>query len=81
MKLTRRALDRYLWHSHVRLPKEVEEDLLKEFNGQAVIDTEGRPWYYSEQDIWENVRKTVQRYEELQRESNRQPLWSNDRVK
>jgi len=63
MVLTKNYLENYQNKTRKEIPDTVKKELLLEL-GQPFIDNEGHLNEYSEQDIFEQVRKTFQRYSE-----------------
>ena len=63
MVLTKKYLENYQNNTRKKIPDTVKKELLLEL-GQPFIDDEGHVNEYSEQDIFEHVRKTFQRYSE-----------------
>jgi len=63
MVLTKKDLEEYQNNSLKKIPDMVKKELLWEL-GQPFIDDEGHVREYSEQDIFEQVRKVLQRYSE-----------------
>jgi|AntAceMinimDraft_2_1070361.scaffolds.fasta_scaffold00569_11 hypothetical protein len=63
MVLTKKYLENYQNNTRKKIPDTVKKELLLEL-GQPFIDNEGHLNEYSEQDIFEQVRKTFQRYSE-----------------
>ncbi len=61
MVLTKKYIEKYQNNNRKTLPDTVAKDLLLEL-GQPFIDDEGHDCEYSEQDIFEQVRKTFQRH-------------------
>ena len=61
MLLTRKLLDEYLDGHFITIPEELKKELLETLGTQP-YDEHGRPLQYSEQDIFEQVRKAVQPY-------------------
>ncbi len=61
MLLTRKLLDEYLDGHFITIPEELKKELLETLGTQP-YDENGRPLQYSEQDIFEQVRKAVQPY-------------------
>jgi len=43
----------------ISIPYNIEKELLKEY-GHSVVDDEGHIFEYTEQDIYEQIRKAVQ---------------------
>jgi len=60
MVLTKKYLEKYQYNTRKTIPDTVSEELLLKF-GQPFIDDEGHVNEYSEQDIFEQVRKAFQR--------------------
>jgi len=63
MVLTKKYLEKYQNNTRKKIPNTVKKELLLEL-GQPFIDDEGHVREYSEQDIFEQVRKAFQRYSE-----------------
>lgn len=63
MVLTKNYLENYQNNTRKEIPDTVKKELVLEL-GQPFIDNEGHLNEYSEQDIFEQVRKTFQRYSE-----------------
>lgn len=63
MVLTKKYLEKYQNNTRKKIPDTVKKELLLEL-GQPFIDDEGHLNEYSEQDIFEQVRKAFQRYSE-----------------
>ncbi len=61
MVLTKKYLENYQNNTLKKIPDTVTEKLLLEL-GQPFIDEEGHVCEYSEQDIFEQVRKAFQRH-------------------
>lgn len=61
MVLTKKYLEKYQNNTRKTLPDTVAKELLLEL-GQPFIDDEGHVREYSEQDIFEQVRKAFQRH-------------------
>jgi len=61
MILTREYLKQYQKNIKISIPDDFEKKLLDEF-GHPVTDDEGHIFEYSEQDIYEQVRKALQMY-------------------
>ena len=59
MILTKNYLKKFQESMRISLPDNVEKKLLKEY-GQPVVDDEGYIYVYTEQDIYEQIRKAVQ---------------------
>ncbi|MBI4321266.1 MAG: hypothetical protein HY675_22475 [Chloroflexi bacterium] len=62
MLLTRKELRRILANFRVSVPAEVEKELLEVY-GSPAIDDEGHVREYTEQDIYEGLRKRLYVYE------------------
>lgn len=62
MLLTKKYLKKLLEGMWVSLPENREKELLEHFS-ELCIDDEGHVHDYTEQDIYENVRKVVQEEE------------------
>ena len=63
MVLTKKYLEDYQNNTRKKIPDTVKKELLLEL-GQPFIDDEGHAREYSEQDIFEHVRKAFQGYSE-----------------
>jgi hypothetical protein len=63
MVLTKKYLEKYKNNTRREIPDDIEKDLLLKL-GKPFIDNEGHIREYSEQDISEQIRKTVQRHSE-----------------
>lgn len=63
MKLKKSELKTYLNSRKITIPDFLFKELLKQF-GNPVMDDEGRVMEYSEQDMYEQIRKVVQLYQE-----------------
>ena len=61
MVLTKKYLEKYQYNTRQMIPDTFAEELLSEL-GQPFIDDEGHVREYSEQDIFEQVRKAFQRH-------------------
>ena len=61
MVLTKKYLEKYQNNTRQTIPETFAEELLLEL-GQPFIDDEGHVREYSEQDIFEQVRKAFQRH-------------------
>ena len=61
MVLTKQYLEEYQNNTRKKIPDTVKKELLLEL-GQPFIDDDGHVNEYSEQDIFEHVRKAFQRY-------------------
>jgi len=59
MILTKNYLKKFQESMRISLPDNVEKNLLKEY-GQPVVDDDGHIFEYTEQDIYEQIRKVVQ---------------------
>ena len=62
MLLTKESLRNYLLYFRVSIPECLEKELLDEY-GSYVIDDSGNLRGYTEQDIYEQLRKKIQPYE------------------
>ncbi len=67
MLLTRKRLRTILQNFRVRVPAEVEIELLEEY-GNPVMDDEGHVREYTEQDIYEQLRKRLYQYQSSQQQ-------------
>lgn len=63
MVLTKKYLENYQNNTRKKIPDTIKKELLLEL-GQPFIDDEGHVCEYSEQDIFEQVRKAFQGYSE-----------------
>ena len=63
MVLTKKYLEEYQNNTRKKIPDTVKKELLLEL-GQPFIDDDGHVNEYSEQDLFEHVRKAFQRYSE-----------------
>lgn len=61
MILTRKDLREYLEGNFIAIPRKLEQELLNTY-GKPVVDDEGHLREFSEQDIYEQVRKKVANY-------------------
>jgi len=68
MLLTRKELKRFLWSLRISIPAELEKELLDEY-GNFVTDDEGHVFEYTEQDIYEQLRKRLRAYETRRQEA------------
>jgi len=62
MLLTKKGLRTILENLRVRVPAELEKELLDEY-GSLVTDDEGHVFEYTEQDICEQLRKKLRPYD------------------
>ena len=62
MLLTKKGLRTILENLRVRVPAELERELLDEYGG-LVTDDEGHVFEYTEQDICEQLRKKLRPYD------------------
>ena len=62
MLLTKSRLNTILRNWRVSIPLELKKELLADY-GNLVVTEDGRTLEYSEQDICEQLRKVVRRYE------------------
>ena len=69
MLLTKRMLNTILRNYRVQIPAKLKSELVEKY-GNLAINEDGRVTEYSEQDICEQLRKIVQRYENANREVN-----------
>lgn len=63
MLLTKKTLRKTLENMRVWIPEDVEKELLEQY-GSYVTDDEGHKFEYTEQDIYEQLRKKLRPYEE-----------------
>ena len=63
MVLTKKYLEKYQHNARKKIPETVVKELLLKL-GQPFMDNEGHVIEYTEQDIFEQVRKAFQRYSE-----------------
>ena len=61
MLLTKKELRTILENLRVKIPAELEKELLDEY-GNLVTDDEGHIIEYTEQDVYEQVRKRLHPY-------------------
>lgn len=61
MVLTKKYLEKYQYNTRRAKPDPLTEELLLQFR-KPFLDDEGHMNEYSEQDIYEKVRKAVQRH-------------------
>ena len=62
MLLSSKELKSILEDMRISIPVELEKELLDQF-GSLVTDNEGHAFEYSEQDIYEQLRKKLRPYE------------------
>ena len=62
MLLTKKGLSTILTNLRVTVPAELEKELLDRY-GNLATDDEGHIFEYTEQDIYEQLRKKLRRYE------------------
>ncbi len=62
MLLTKKRLRIILENLRVKIPAELEKELLDEY-GNLAADDAGHPFEYTEQDIYEQLRKKLRPYE------------------
>ncbi len=62
MLLTKKELRNYLDVMRVSIPESLEKELLEQY-GNYVADEEGRVFEYTEQDIYEQLRKKIRPYQ------------------
>ncbi len=65
MPLTKKKLSTILENLRVRVPAELEKELLDEY-GNLATDDAGHVFEYTEQDIYEQLRKKLRPYEKNQ---------------
>ncbi len=65
MLLTKKRLSAILENLRVRVPAELEKELLDEY-GSLATDDAGHVFEYTEQDIYEQLRKKLRPYEKNQ---------------
>ncbi len=58
MILNKKSLKNYLENMRISIPQSLEKELLDDY-GHHVIDDEGRIREYTEQDIYEQIRKRL----------------------
>lgn len=58
-------IERILTSLKVSIPTEVEKELLEQY-GSYVSDNDGHEFQYTEQDIYEQLRKRLRQYKKLQ---------------
>jgi len=63
MLLTRKMLNTILRNWRIQIPLELKKELLEQY-GNLVDDGEGHVFVYTEQDICEQLRKTLRPYQE-----------------
>lgn len=63
MVLTKKYLEEYQYNTRQTIPDNTVEELLLKL-GKRFVDDEGHVQEYSEQDIFEQVRKVFQRHQE-----------------
>jgi len=61
MILKKENLEQYLKNMRISIPEKFARELLEQY-GQPVTDDEGHVFEYSEQDISEQLRKSIQQY-------------------
>ncbi|MCD4680706.1 MAG: hypothetical protein K8S00_10000 [Bacteroidales bacterium] len=61
MLLTKKDLKIYLQSRKIVISDDFADELIKEY-GKQIIDEEGHIFEYSEQDISEQLRKSIQQY-------------------
>lgn len=61
--MNRSDMEKILADIKVSVPIEVEKELLRQYIGH-IIDNEGHEIQYTEQDVYEQLRKRLRRYEE-----------------
>lgn len=62
MLLTKKDLKKILENMRISIPKQLEKELLDQY-GNYETDDEGYVFEYSEQDIYEQLRKKLRPYE------------------
>jgi len=65
MLLTKKGLNTILENLRVRIPAELEKELLAEY-GNLTTDDAGHIFEYTEQDIYEQLRKKLRPHEKNQ---------------
>ena len=65
MLLTKKGLTKILQDRRVSITAELEKELLNEY-GNPVTDDEGHVFEYTEQDIYEQLRKRLRPYVKIQ---------------
>ena len=65
MLLTKKGIKTILENLRVRVPAELEKELLDEY-GSLVTDDAGHVFEYTEQDIYEQLREKLRPYERNQ---------------
>jgi len=63
MLLTKKDLKIYLQSRKIVISDDFSDELIKKY-GKQIIDDEGHIFEYSEQDISEQLRKSIQQYVE-----------------
>lgn len=63
MILTKKLLQEYLVSRRINIPEKLEKNLLKKY-GKELTDNDGHIYEYSEQDIYEQMRKLIQNFQE-----------------
>lgn len=61
MILTKNDLDTYLKNRNIKISEDFADELLERF-GKQFVDDAGHIMEYSEQDISEQLRKSIQNY-------------------
>ncbi|MTK12860.1 MAG: hypothetical protein F8N39_12510 [Clostridiaceae bacterium] len=59
MIVTKKYIQDLREKSFLNISKEIEQRILDEFGEEFVLDEEGYYREYTEQDIWENIRKML----------------------
>ena len=67
MRLTKTKLNNILENLRLSIPVDMENKLLAQY-GNLVVDEEGHVFEYTEQDIWEQLRKILRPYEYANKE-------------
>ena len=78
MILTKRYLDEFLEGMWISIPESLKKELLHEY-GHPVMDEEGHMHEYTEQDIYEQLRKRINKFMRL-RGCNEQITRETDRT-
>lgn len=69
MILTKKELKEYLQSMRISIPADFEKELLAQY-GNLATDDEGHVFEYTEQDIYEQLRKKLRPFEECCASSN-----------
>jgi hypothetical protein len=62
MLLTKKSLKEILENMRISIPKQLEKEILEQY-GNYETDDEGHVFEYTEQDIYEQLRKKLRPYE------------------